>query len=192
MEEKNQVAPACPFMEGRSLFLQPLEPEHIEKYVVWGNDPEGRHYARCVLPQTIESLRKWISENSTYSQKATNMSFGIWLIDANRIIGDVGLYAINYADSNCWMGLWIGDKSCWGKGYATEAGELILDYAFRELGMHKVIVGIYSPNKASQGVARKLGFKLVGTNKDEIFVDGHFVDGFVYELYSHECEGFRE
>ncbi|MEX2680028.1 MAG: GNAT family N-acetyltransferase [Candidatus Sigynarchaeota archaeon] len=119
------------------------------------------------------------------------MSFGIWLIEEKRIIGSIGLFAISYADKNCWMGLLIGDKACWGKGFATEAGSLILDYAFGELGLHKVLVGIFSPNKASQGVARKLGFKLQGINKDEIFVDGHYVDGLVFEMFSDEWKAKR-
>ncbi len=192
MEQPAKGNPTVPFMEGRQVLLQPHDEKDAKPFVEWINDPEARHYSRNLFPQNYESEKKWFGEVSTYSQKSDEISFGIWLPGERRIIGFVCLMAIDYSSGNCWMGLMIGDKTCWGKGYATDAGALILDYAFGELGMHKVIVGIYSPNKGSQGVARKLGFKLAGSIKDEVFVDGHFVDGFVYELFSHEWKELQK
>ncbi|NMC07040.1 MAG: GNAT family N-acetyltransferase [Candidatus Lokiarchaeota archaeon] len=172
----------APFITGWFVSLQPYDPRDALMYIQWLNDPTCRHYARHVFPQSLESQKKWVAEQITYSQKADAIGFGIWLTGEQRLIGSVGLFGIDYASRNCWMGLVIGEQACWGKGYATDAGALILDYAFAELGLHKVIVGIYSPNKGSQGVARKLGFKLAGTSKEEVFIDGRFVDGLVFEL----------
>jgi ribosomal-protein-alanine N-acetyltransferase len=177
-----QVPSEAPFMARPRICLQPHGEQDIPPFITWVNDPETRHYSRNFFPQAFESEKKWLADNSNYSAKSDSMSFGIWLSEEKRIIGSIGLFAISYPDANCWMGLLIGDKNCWGKGYATDAGALILDYAFGELGMHKVIVGIYSPNQRSQGVARKLGFTLSGVIKDEVFVDGKFVDGFVFEM----------
>jgi RimJ/RimL family protein N-acetyltransferase len=192
IDNKPTESMAVPFLKGLQVYLQPYDEKDIKSFLEWVNDPECRHYARNMFPQTFESEKKWIAEQSIYTQKADAIGFGIWLAEEQRIIGSIGLFGLDYSGGNCWMGLEIGDKKCWGKGYATDAGALILDYAFGELGMHKVIVGIYSPNKGSQGVARKLGFKLVGTSKEEVFVDGHYVDGFVYELFSHEWKGVRK
>jgi RimJ/RimL family protein N-acetyltransferase len=146
------------------------------------NDPEVRHYARAWFPITIEARNKIRTENAEVGQKSDGIVFTIKLKGDDRPIGSVGLNAISWADRNCWLGLVIGDKTMWGMGIAVEAGALALDYAFGELGLHKVITGIFQPNKRSQGAAKKAGFILRGVRKEQIFVDGNFVDAFTYEL----------
>lgn len=57
----------------------------------------------------------------------------------------------------------------WGKGYATEAAEVSLDYGFRVMGYPEICSYPYKPNLASQGVLEKLGMQ----RKNEFVMDGH-------------------
>jgi RimJ/RimL family protein N-acetyltransferase len=146
------------------------------------NDPDVRHYARAWFPVTVEARNKQRADNMEIGQKSDGIAFVIKLVGDDRPIGMVSLNSISWVDKNCWLGLGIGDKSLWGKGIAVDAGALVLDYAFGELGLHKVITGIFQPNTRSQHAAAKAGFVFRGKRKEHIFVDGTFVDAFTYEL----------
>jgi RimJ/RimL family protein N-acetyltransferase len=75
----------------------------------------------------------------------------------------------------------IGEASCRGKGYGTEATRLMLDYAFTALGLHNVLLTVYEFNAAGRHVYEKAGFKEIGRRRqcrwlagrlwDEIFMD---------------------
>lgn len=60
---------------------------------------------------------------------------------------------------------WAIARDCWGKGYATEGAEAAIDYAFDRLGWHDVIHSIDPANRASQGVATRLGSRNLGPGR---------------------------
>jgi ribosomal-protein-alanine N-acetyltransferase len=172
----------APFMQGKRVSLRPLTKDDVPLLAVGENDPDVRRYARSWFPQTVEAREKRMAENPDITQKSDRILFVIHHEQGNKPIGFTSLGAISWPDRNAWLGLVIGDKSCWAKGYAVEAGAMLLDYAFGELGMHKIITGIFQPNKRSQAAAAKAGFKLRGVLKGHIFVEGKFVDSFTFEL----------
>ncbi len=172
----------APFLRGARLRLEPSSEADLPDLVRESNDPEVRHYARSWFPTTIEKHKQLRSENAEISQKSDRIIFVMKLLGEDRVLGSVSLGPISWTDRNSWFGLAIGDKGAWGKGYAVEAGALLLDYAFGELGLYKVMTGIFQPNKRSQGAAKKAGFTLRGVLKEQIFVDGKYIDSFIYEM----------
>lgn len=174
------------FIAGKNVSLRPIIEADNRLFVQWLNDPEARRYLRVLFPITTESEKKWLLEGAEVGQKSERITFAIVFNDGDHLIGDVGLHEISWPDCTAWLGLMIGDKACWGAGCATEAGTLLLDYAFGELGMRKIMAGIYEPNVRSRSVAKKLGFTLAGVHKDDVFVDGKYHDGCIYELFQDE------
>lgn len=174
--------PRVPFLQGARVRLEPIAESDIPENVRGANDPDVRHYARAWFPVTIEARNRQRVENLEIGQKSDSIVFVIKLPDEVRPVGVVSLNSISWVDRNCWLGLAIGDKAKWGMNIAVEAGSLVLDYAFGELGLHKVITGIFQPNARSQRAAAKVGFVLRGIRKEHIFVDGKFVDAFTFEL----------
>lgn len=69
-----------------------------------------------------------------------------------------------------------------GNGYVTTGTRLILDYVFRERGLHKVSANVLESNDASRHVLEKLGFVEEGRQREECFVDGHREDFFRYGI----------
>ncbi|MBI5244556.1 MAG: GNAT family N-acetyltransferase [Elusimicrobia bacterium] len=67
------------------------------------------------------------------------------------------------------------------RGYATEAGRLLLDNAFRRLGLHRIFARIDPTNRAGRRVIRKLGFRYEGRLRDDWKINGRWID--------HECWG---
>lgn len=73
-----------------------------------------------------------------------------------------------------------------GNGYVTAGTRLVLDYVFREQGLHKVTASVIESNDASRHVLEKLGFVEEGRQREECFVDGHREDFYRYGLLASE------
>jgi RimJ/RimL family protein N-acetyltransferase len=74
------------------------------------------------------------------------------------------------------------------RGYATEAGLLVLKYYFEELRYQKCLVGVHSNNPASIAPHEKLGFVREGTLRRMVYTGGHFHDLHHYGMLKEEWE----
>lgn len=100
-----------------------------------------------------------------------------------RLIGSVGIHRIDRLSRHAELG-YLLFKNYWGKGYASEAVALAVDYAFQTLNLRKLYARVFEPNKASSSVLLKNGFTLAGRLRDQVFVSGSgYADELYYELF---------
>jgi RimJ/RimL family protein N-acetyltransferase len=90
----------------------------------------------------------------------------------DRLIGFIGLFDVNWAQGNAWVGLGIGERDCWGKGYGTDAMRIILRYAFTELNLHRVTLGVFEYNSRAIKSYEKAGFVVEGRVRQEMAREG--------------------
>jgi RimJ/RimL family protein N-acetyltransferase len=93
-----------------------------------------------------------------------------------RIVGETGLLRIFPEWRTTDVSIIIGDPDARGKGYGTQAVEMMLDLAFGEMGMHRVAIGVVGFNEAALRFWRGLGFREEGIQRDGYLVDGEFFD----------------
>jgi ribosomal-protein-alanine N-acetyltransferase len=74
----------------------------------------------------------------------------------------------------------------WGKGYATEATSLMLDFGFRTLELHRIQAACGPDNRPSQRLLAKLGFTPEGRIRDHVFTNGGWRDSLLYSILDHE------
>ena len=86
----------------------------------------------------------------------------------DALIGSCGLMDVDQCNRSAEIGIVIGDKTYWGKGYGTEAMRLLLDYAFRYLNLHNVMLRVYSYNPRGVACYEKVGFKAIGRRRGAI------------------------
>ena len=84
-----------------------------------------------------------------------------------KILGECKLKNIDLEKRICSMGIHLVNDSVKGKGYGTQAERMLLEYAFRELGMDAVEADAVQKNRRSQHVLEKAGFRFV--REDEVF-----------------------
>jgi RimJ/RimL family protein N-acetyltransferase len=116
--------------------------------------------ARPMTPEGIEQLYTRYS-----AATAESTSFVIYVRQTLRPIGTVGLASINHLHRTAELGIGIGERDCWGKGYGTEATRLMLDYAFTVLGLHNVMLRVFSYNERAIRSYLKVGFKEIGRRR---------------------------
>jgi ribosomal-protein-alanine N-acetyltransferase len=172
------------FIQGENIDLLPLNLEHIKLYSKWKNDPKVRKYARNEFPLIIEDIKEFSKPHKEEIRK--EVEFEIWHKKDKKPIGIGGLSRIDWYNRNANIFLEIGESNYWGKNIGTEASRMIIDYGFKELNLHKIYAGIYSPNKGSLKVAEKQGFKLEATLKEQMYVDGKYVDSIRYGIFKEE------
>jgi [ribosomal protein S5]-alanine N-acetyltransferase len=156
-------------LKGKNIYLRPiLETDATDEYVNWMNDKAVNQFleSRFVLA-TIQNVKKFIVDTNA---NASNYFFAMCLNSSNKHIGNIKLGPINHHHKRGDIGLMIGDKSCWGKGYGTEAIGLISNFGLNELKLNKVTAGCYSNNKGSEKSFLKNGFVVEGVFKN------HFMD----------------
>lgn len=125
--------------------------EDAEAIVGWRSDPANYENFLDARPITLESHLAWFGR---YLNDPDRYDFVI--LEGGRPIGTCGLSGIT--PESCEASYMVGDVSCRGKGYATEALKAITDVAFRELGVEHVDLRILPHNMASMKVAVGGGF----------------------------------
>ncbi|MFX1595834.1 MAG: GNAT family N-acetyltransferase [Promethearchaeota archaeon] len=189
MEKENELISKydiepIPFIKGKTIFLCPRNSRNAPLYAKWRNDPKVRLYDRNVTPRTVEDQKERFDRAS--ERFPEDISFEIWHIKDNRPIGITGLNHIDWINSWANANLIIGEPDYWGKDIATEATELLVEYAFNELNLHKLQGGAAVQNIGSWTVAEKIGFEFEGIREHEMYVDGKYVDNKTYRLLKED------
>lgn len=144
-------------IESERLTYKRVSSEHIsEDYVSWINDSEVNRYLETRGNYTLDLLKAYIEQQYN---KAT-FFWAIHLKDSNKHIGNIKIDPINFETKSGEYGILIGDKSNWGKGYASEATIRIIDYCFDELKLIKITLGVIEDNVSAVNLYKKLGFKI--------------------------------
>lgn len=162
------------FIDGERLYLREVQLADAEGgYHRWMNDAEVTRYLESrFYPHSVESLKEFISGN----QGPDNLLLAIVEKNGHRHIGNIKLGPINWLHRRGDIGILIGEKDCWGKGYATEAVQLLTDYAFDSLNLHKVTAGCYDLNEGSARAFEKAGFVREATRPGHYYHDGVYVN----------------
>lgn len=92
-------------------------------------------------------------------RRKDRLAFGI-LDESGELIGTVELYDLTPEEGT--LGILIGKRERWGKGYGTEAVRALLGYAFGPLGLKRVRLRTFAHNERAQRAFKKAGFKEVG------------------------------
>jgi RimJ/RimL family protein N-acetyltransferase len=163
------------FLDGKNVYLRPLLKSDItQRYVDWMNDAEvTRFMVTGVFPVTKRDLENYYR---AFRQSKTDLLFAIIEKSSKRHIGNIKLGAISWIHRFADLGIVIGDKQCWGKGYGSEACRLLLSYAFGRLNLNKITLGVYGTHKSAIAAYKKVGFRAEGRIRKLLILDGEYVD----------------
>jgi UDP-4-amino-4,6-dideoxy-N-acetyl-beta-L-altrosamine N-acetyltransferase len=148
-----------------------MEIADTEKIIKWRNSDWVKPYFIYQKDLTKEDHLCWLKEKVAAGKVA---QFIIEETSSHTDIGSVYLRDIDPVHKKAEFGIFIGEESAQGKGYGTCAAKLILNYAFCELGLHKVFLRVYEDNVRAIASYQKAGFQQEALLKDDVFVNGKF------------------
>ena len=100
----------------------------------------------------------------------------IHLAADDRLIGTCALSQLDSDNGSALFHITIGEKDAWGRGYGTEATQLMIDHAFGGLGLHRIGLTVFSFNERAIRSYRSCGFVVEGRAREAIWREGRWWD----------------
>lgn len=159
-------------LSGSKVTLRPGDERDFYLLHKWYNDNE------------LNKLAGWNSSKVTADRLRYNISRSFGCDPMNLMIdneegtpiGTIQLYDFNEQDKNCMLGIRIGDKNYWNKGYGADAVKTILEYAFMKMDIYRVTLKVYEYNERAVNCYQKCGFRCEGRIRQSAYIDGNFYD----------------
>ena len=139
--------------------------------------------AEAARPRSEDELARWLEETQ---KNPRTFSFAIRRLEDDALLGVINIEDILWPHAVGWLSISIGDRANWGKGYGGEAMRLVLDYAFRELNLHRIQLTVFEYNARAILLYEKLGFRREGVYREFMQRDGKRYDMYLYGLLSRE------
>lgn len=172
------------FIDGTLVTLRPLCRENLQSIFTYMNNQAVTKYLYAYLPLMLEDEERWYEKQIGNSG---NVALGIYTKDAEaKFIGTMGIHRIDHRCQRASTGAAIGDTSCLGKGYGTDAKMHLLHWAFNTLNLRKVTSSVLATNPRSKKYLEKTGYRQVGVLREHHFVNGEFVDEYLMEVFRDE------
>src|SRR5437016_1637016 len=130
-------------LQNDRLRMRTLTPDDADLVLEWANDAEVvKNFSFFQTPATRERILAYITEK--YESDA-DLHFAIFTLEGNYV-GNAGLHEIDRVNDTARLGIIIGKREFWNRGYAQESLRLLLGYAFTDGGIHKMYVNFFSTN----------------------------------------------
>lgn len=162
--------------------LRALEREDLPIIHGWWNNYEVRQFLRDVYPASFEETTMWF-QNIQYRRDERN-----FLIEQEEghLIGMIGLRRLNFENRSGELGVYIGEKRWWGKGYGEEAVNAMLHLAFDTINLHRVYLFTFDFNSRAQATFQRCGFRDEGRLRQALFRGGQWWDELVMGILNEE------
>lgn len=178
---------SCFCLQEDEMYLFPFGTKELysEEYLTWMNDLEitktlGRfdylmpvdrsklvEYYRGINPNNTVFLAIYLGGEGEGTRKDKS---------AMDFIGTLKIYDIDQLARRASIGIAIGDRANWGKGYSTKAIRIACRYIFDVLGLRKITAGYVASNTGMERAFLKNGFEVEAVFKDHLFYDGSYMD----------------
>ena len=116
------------------------------------------------------------------------LEFHLRTLEDDHLIGFVALHSIEWNNGSALLSIGIGEPAYRGKGYGTDALQLILRYAFAELNLHRIGLDVISDNTRAIQAYKKAGFLHEGTLRSAVLRDGRRHDRMLMGILREEWE----
>jgi RimJ/RimL family protein N-acetyltransferase len=150
-------------MVGKKCYLSPFDINDAEKSTEWLNDLEVT--TNLVLYNKSVDLN---SERQNLIEFAKGHNYEIIEKEHDIVIGSCSFMEIDNINQTAEVGIFIGDKNYWNKGYGSEALTLLLDYGFKALNFHNIELTVFSFNNRAIKSYEKVGFKIIGKRREAL------------------------
>lgn len=153
----------APKLSGPKVYLAPMRVDDAPQYVHWLNDLEVTQF----LPHSRMAI-SMANEPEILERLSKEHNYSIVTTDEDKLIGTCGFHNVVETHRHAEVGIFIGDKSTWGKGYGTEALFLLCWYGFNFLNYHNIELHYIDANQRGQKSYEKLGFREIGRRREAI------------------------
>lgn len=154
------------------------EPETRAKAELqWQRDSEFHRLADSdpLLLSSEKKIKEWFEKQAEDGFKPERYSFTVRTLAEDKYIGFLGVW-VHLIHREAWVGLGIGERDFWSKGYGSDMMRLCQQYVFMELGMERLSLGLLEYNPRALRSYEKCGFQMEGRTRHDIQREGKHYD----------------
>lgn len=158
----------------------------------------ARHFANLELTTYLGSLGGAFSleDEQAYFEsisksKPDAVTFGIYTREGQNYIGGMDLRGINHRHATAELGISIHDPEYWGGGYGSEAAALMVEYGMYFLGLHNIVLNVFSYNTRGIAAYQKVGFREIGRRRGAIRLGQERFDVVMMDITADEVDVSR-
>lgn len=170
-------------LQGKKVFLRPLNEADLDVYYTMFFDSEVRRLTGTKQAFTSAQIEQYIANKW---QESDSVLLLICLQDSEEVIGDIALQDIDTTNRNANMRIAISQIAHQGQGYGSEAMQLLLDYGFGLLNLHRIELNVFAYNKQASRAYEKVGFTVEGLQREALFYNHEYHDSILMSILARE------
>jgi len=171
-------------ISGSRINLRPWRKEDIDLFIKWFNDPEVTIYIGNAFPNLTREAEEHLYEE--HGKEKDRTMYVIELKDTGQAIGNCSLFDIDLKNRSGEIGIVIGEKDYWSKGYGREAINLLLQVGFDGYGLNRIQLRYGDFNRRGENCYRAVGFKEEGRLRQAWYVKGEYYDEVMTSILASE------
>jgi RimJ/RimL family protein N-acetyltransferase len=171
---------------GERVRLRAAERDDVKKFCAWVNDADVTRYLSLYLPMSSMDEGNWFEAMTRRDQSEKTLV--IEVRDGNdwKMIGNCGVFGIDPVNRLGEIGIMLGEKDEWNKGYGTETMILLLRHCFDTLNLNRAFLHVYAENKRAKRSYEKAGFVEEGRLREGVYKHGKYDDVIVMSVLRSE------
>ena len=174
---------------GDGIRLRAPEKDDLPRFVAWLNDPEVRENLVMYLPISMAQEEKWFEEILKRPGEEQPLVIEIQEKDDWVPVGNMGMFNHNKIAHSAELGIMIGNKAYWNKGYGTRSIRLMLKHCFETLNLNRVHLIVYETNPRGIRCYEKVGFVHEGKMREAHYKNGTYIDVLMMSVLAIEWTG---
>ena len=176
------------FLQGPRVNLRAPEREHIPSLVRWLNQPEVYENIMRIRPLGAIEEEEFLANAH---KRPEDLMFVISL-NGGAPIGCCGMHKIHAANRSAELGIIVGEREYWNRGFGGEAMNLLCRYGFQILNLNRLGLSVYEYNRRAIRCYEKVGFRQEGVVREGRFWEGRYWNIHQMGILAAEWRALRE
>lgn len=161
---------------GERVRLRAIEKEDLPRFVAWLNDAEVRRNLLLYNPISTAQEENWFAAILKEPVDEQPLCIDIREGDSWEHAGNVSFMHLNQHDRSAEIGIFIGRKDFWNKGYGCEVMRLMVRHGFENLNLNRIYLQVFETNPAGIRCYEKAGFQHEGRLREARYHEGRYID----------------
>lgn len=175
-------------IEGKLVNLRAPDIGDLERNTRWVNDREVTRFLAFRYQMSLAAEENWLRDVAAKPASYERVFLAIETKEGTHI-GNTNLFEVKAEDRKAKLGIMIGERSCWSKGYGTDALMTLLRFAFEEMNLNRVELDVFDFNERGIAAYRKCGFVEEGRRRQALYRGGKYHDVLVMGVLRGEWRG---
>jgi RimJ/RimL family protein N-acetyltransferase len=171
---------------GGKLRLRAMEREDVKRFYEWVNDPEVTNGLSLYLPMSSREEERWFESQQERDPHERPLSIELRQGDGWRLIGNCGVFGIDWVNSSAELGIMIGEKTVWNQGFGSQVMTLLLRHCFETLNLDRAFLRVFGENARARRSYEKAGFVVEGCLRQAVFKNGKYDDIYIMSVLRSE------